>query len=286
MSMEPGESAMEDLRGLLDQLGVDSSSLSAWPGEEDVDEGLEPEGPVYQLTSRNSRAIDLWLRLRGLVPQNGFWPVLLGYGDDMARIEPGSGSVEERLARARNIDPAEWFRGCQEDQMENLREQIDELYDCGEEGDARRSEQVVQDGGYPRGPWPEGTPVGAGPVELFSVHFRPSERPIYVGLVPTRTPWQVPSILNFGGWNACPQPAEHSAILKYWLERYDAELLTVTNDVLEFRVGRPPSDRESAIALAKEQYLYCPDIVEQGTDTIDRLAAALLGSPVWFFWWD
>jgi hypothetical protein len=40
------------------------------------------------------------------------------------------------------------------------------------------------------------------------------------------------------------------------------------------------------ILLAKEQYAYCADIVEQGVGTIEALAATLLNGHIWFFWWD
>jgi hypothetical protein len=38
--------------------------------------------------------------------------------------------------------------------------------------------------------------------------------------------------------------------------------------------------------LAQAQYVYCPDIVDQGVESIEALAATLLGDPRWFFWWD
>ena len=63
-------------------------------------------------------------------------------------------------------------------------------------------------------------------------------------------------------------------------------MVGLTHDVLEMRVARPPADREGALDLARQHYLYCPDLVDQGTPTLDGLGAALLGSPVWSFWWD
>jgi hypothetical protein len=38
--------------------------------------------------------------------------------------------------------------------------------------------------------------------------------------------------------------------------------------------------------LAREQYLYCGDIVDQGTGTLSRLATALMADDWWYFWWD
>jgi hypothetical protein len=74
--------------------------------------------------------------------------------------------------------------------------------------------------------------------------------------------------------------------MRYWCERYDAELTTFAGDVAELRVGRPPLTRDDSIVLAREQFVYRQDIVTQGTETLEELAAGLLASPVWFFWRD
>jgi hypothetical protein len=57
-------------------------------------------------------------------------------------------------------------------------------------------------------------------------------------------------------------------------------------DVVEYRVARPVGAQEQAMELALEQFAYCPDIVLQGTETLERLAAEILGARRWFFWWD
>ena len=48
----------------------------------------------------------------------------------------------------------------------------------------------------------------------------------------------------------------------------------------------PPVDKESAEKLAREQFIFCTDIVYQGTETIRNLAATLMNAKAWFFWWD
>ena len=48
---------------------------------------------------------------------------------------------------------------------------------------------------------------------------------VVIGLVPTTLPWEALAHLRLGGWNECPTPAEHVAILKWWHERYGAELV-------------------------------------------------------------
>jgi len=34
------------------------------------------------------------------------------------------------------------------------------------------------------------------------------------------------------------------------------------------------------------QYVYCSDIVDHEVETLNALAAVLMGSDRWYFWWD
>jgi hypothetical protein len=74
--------------------------------------------------------------------------------------------------------------------------------------------------------------------------------------------------------------------MRYWKERYGAEIVSLSGDVIECAVQKPPRTIEDSIELAWEQYWYCSDIVDQGTQTIMNLAAGLMNSDYWFFWWD
>jgi hypothetical protein len=42
----------------------------------------------------------------------------------------------------------------------------------------------------------------------------------------------------------------------------------------------------TADLLAREQYLYCSDIVWQGVGSVSNLSKTLLNSNYWYFWWD
>ena len=68
--------------------------------------------------------------------------------------------------------------------------------------------------------------------------------------------------------------------------RFGAELVGLSTDRMDLRVTRPPQSRAEALDLAREQYVYCSDIVDQGVGTFSALAAVLLGNPLWSFWWD
>jgi len=138
----------------------------------------------------------------------------------------------------------------------------------------------------PMGKWPS-QPVEA--QELGShrdVLTRQPKETVYFAKIPTVHAFEIPAYLQFGNWNACPSAEEHVAILRQWSERYGLEMYALTGDVIECEITRPPADREAAIKLALEQYLYCSDIVDQGVGSIAGLAAILECSTHWYFWWD
>lgn len=141
----------------------------------------------------------------------------------------------------------------------------------------------------------EASHVGAGPVQAtaqtvgFITRDVLSQRPhreVLIVVLPTRDPAEALAMLRFGGWNACPPVEEHVAALRSWRERFGFELVGVGPDIIEGRVARRPTDRAAALALAREMWAYCPDIVDQGTGDLATLAATLMVSDGWFFWWD
>ena len=92
--------------------------------------------------------------------------------------------------------------------------------------------------------------------------------------------------MQFGGWNANPMPAGHIAAFRYFAKTYGAVPLVMTSDYIEMLVLRPPKSEEAAMAVALEQFIYSPDIVWQGTGSVEDLARELAGSHLWYFWWD
>jgi hypothetical protein len=115
---------------------------------------------------------------------------------------------------------------------------------------------------------------------------RKPKKEVIIGLIPAPEPWQVPAVLRPGDWNDCPGPEVHVALFKRWYERYGAIVTSMSFDVIEFSVERPPRTMEDARGLAREQFVYCTDIVHQGVGTLDNLARALLNAGNWYFWWD
>ncbi len=82
---------------------------------------------------------------------------------------------------------------------------------------------------------------------------RPLAR-VTIVLVPTDDPTTIPAHLRWGGWNANPPAEYHVAALRSWRDRYGAELVGLSLDVMNVRVARRPGSRDEAMALAREQY--------------------------------
>lgn len=106
--------------------------------------------------------------------------------------------------------------------------------------------------------------------------------------IPTANPWEVIAWIPFGGWNECPPPDEMIAVCRHWYEKYKAFPAAISHDEMEFYLEDPIQDEDTAWKLAKEHYAFCPDRIDQCTQTgtAGELADTILGSNVWYFWWD
>ncbi|MGD0811630.1 MAG: DUF4253 domain-containing protein [Acidimicrobiales bacterium] len=135
------------------------------------------------------------------------------------------------------------------------------------------------------GEWPE----HAEPATQFTLPYKlGTDQPVptVLALVAAASSAEVPAILGWGNWNACPKPEEHVAMMRRWEAAYGARLVGLSSAVIEMQVTRPPTTREGAMDLAEEQFAYCSDIVHQGVGTISALASMLLDGTAWYFWWD
>ncbi len=228
---------------------------------------------TYGVTVPASEALDHWRRLRALVSHTHHWPVLLG--------EEGlAGELISDLEARQNRAVADIVR---EGQQLDPRAVLAAAATAGFKRPTHDWEVGRLSDALERWPWPE-----EGEVWRRRSRFAeevPASTPVVLALVPTHVSWEVPAVLRWGGWNWCPMPEQQVAILKSWLERYGAEVVTMMSDTLELQAQRLPASRDEALALAWEHLASCADIDEVGY-TIEDLAKLLLVSPVWTFWWD
>ncbi|MGD0565117.1 MAG: DUF4253 domain-containing protein [Roseiarcus sp.] len=138
----------------------------------------------------------------------------------------------------------------------------------------------------PLGEWPAENSYGAALSVAYDIRTGQPKPRVHIALIPTDDPTAILAYMRYGNWNECPPPAYHVAALRAWRDRYGAELIGVGADTMNLRVSRKPATREEALGLAREQYFYCNDIIDQGMGSYRALAAGLMASDWWFFWWD
>jgi hypothetical protein len=212
-------------------------------------------------------AVQLLYEHRSRYAATGQYPFLIGDADDLEQLLEVSEDNEDEpgavIQRSLEITTRDWI--------------------------ARRRREAEEDESSPDellGEWP-GEISEKGSIGLHKDVLSGKLLPeVYLGLAAAEKPWHLPAVLKYGGWNECPESEVHCAFHRQWLDRYGAEITGMSGSVIECAVSKPPSDREAATVLAWEQYWYCSDIVEQGCETVSNLAATLMNSPYWYFWWD
>jgi hypothetical protein len=212
-------------------------------------------------------AIRLLNEHRSSYPATGKYPFLIGDAEELERIQESAESDKREpsaiIRASLEIDTAQWIAVRR-----------------GEVEDSEFSpEELLED-------WPNEI-AETGSIGLHKDVLTGEIKPeIYLGLATIEKPWHLPAILKYGAWNECPEPEVHCAFHREWQEKFGAEITGMSGDVVECVVTKPPSDPKGAAILAWEQYWYCQDIVEQGCGSVSNLAATLLNSPYWYFWWD
>lgn len=116
----------------------------------------------------------------------------------------------------------------------------------------------------------------------------PADVPANYGLlvVPTTRPADIPAALGWlGGTNYDILGPDISAVLRSWEDRFGAVLMQLNPDFLTLQVPHPPTDPGEQVQAALEHYLFCPDNIEQGTQTFENYVPAI-PALAWAFWWD
>jgi hypothetical protein len=224
------------------------------------------EDETIYFTTHDQDPVDLWMALRSVVDQTGYWPLLTGDESILEnRLEWLPETAQGLLRGTATLDERSWLDhqiASRMNWVRNFREQVAAGISDFEPKPRRQFELPYQ---YQRG-------------------YLGSAAPLVV-LVPTVHGWQMPRYLCFGSFNHCPSPEENTCILRYWHERYESEFMCMTHDALELFVRKPPERPADAFALACDQYGYCHDM-HQIYWPLDDHASRLLGGASWFFWWD
>jgi hypothetical protein len=128
---------------------------------------------------------------------------------------------------------------------------------------------------------PEDTPLS--PQQLgHALGSLPAAR---IGLVRAVRPADVLPLI---GWTPSDQSdaLPVAAVVRSWEDRFGARLLMVGFAEISLLVSRPPRSIEHARRIAAEHFVFCDECAGRGLSNVPRIAASLLETPIWTFWWD
>jgi hypothetical protein len=251
------------------------------PAGRRVGAGVGSGGPLAWITGREvPDAGRAWAALSRAQPDTGLVPFLLSGLD---------GTAERPWDREEFADPADVSELDSLDVTACLRDLWDDLADAADEDDDAGSQAYLR---AKLGPFTRQFPGLAPPED------QPLSRPALdevlgalpaarIGLVPARRPADVLPLAGWEGvanWHATALPV--AAVLRSWEDRFGARLLEVGFDGIRVLAERPPRTLRAAEHLAAEHVVFCDECGGRGLTEVARVAAALLDSPVWTFWWD
>ena len=113
--------------------------------------------------------------------------------------------------------------------------------------------------------------------------FGIQKKPDVIGVLKTVDKYAILRQVQTDGINAGIDNDSLLKVIKIFDDKYLLQLIGASVDWCEFKITREPEDW---LVLAKEAYKVCPDIVEQGTGSVEKLAEEMKRTRRLYFWWD
>jgi hypothetical protein len=258
----------------------------------------EPGGAIYRGMLPAGRAMPTWVNLAKGFSETKYWPIIRGKAGDLQEQTQRDPASILAAAPAGNI--REILKPRVEERRKSLLGMIPMLSERGAAalahiGDDSDMDQLAAAAdvsgiytfsgrGSETEEWPTEPPNQAR-VKMNTVKEQKGQ-PAALSLIRVEHSYEVPAYLEFGRWNDCPPPELQVAALREWGNEYRARPACITGDVLGFVVVNRPQTEAQSMKLAAEQWIFCEDIVGQGTQSVRKLAMGIWRAPTWFFWWD
>lgn len=118
---------------------------------------------------------------------------------------------------------------------------------------------------------------------LLENNFNLDNMPDNIGVLKTADKYLILKQIATDGINYDITNDSLISIIKKFDSKYELELIGVSGDWCEFLINKEPGDWK---AFANEVYKVCPDVVDQGTGTVEALADEMKRTKRLYFWWD
>jgi hypothetical protein len=118
---------------------------------------------------------------------------------------------------------------------------------------------------------------------VLEMNFGYGEKKDVMGILKTTDKYKVLREVNTNGINYDIDNDSLLKIIKVFDDKYALDLVGCSGDWCEFRIGKEPADW---LNFAKEAYAVCPDIVDQGSASVEALADEMKAGKILYFWWD
>lgn len=118
---------------------------------------------------------------------------------------------------------------------------------------------------------------------LLENNFNINNKPDYLGILKTVDKYTILKQIATDGINWEITNDSLISIIKTFDKKYSLELIGASGDWCEFIIHNEP---KSWTQFAKEVYKVCPDVVDQGTGTVEALADEMKKTKRVYFWWD
>lgn len=118
---------------------------------------------------------------------------------------------------------------------------------------------------------------------LLEKNYGNKGRPDLLTILKTTDKYAILNQIQTNGINYGIDTDSLITIIRGFDEKYSLELIGASMDWCEFIVNNPNTDWEK---LANETYAVCPDVVSQGTGSIEALIYELKKDKRLYFWWD
>lgn len=87
----------------------------------------------------------------------------------------------------------------------------------------------------------------------------------------------------WGGWNETPTSEEMYNVAKHWEEEYEAEIIDIGNDSIDFRIGRELSENEIDVLFDEIRGLNADANCRGG---LEKLRTIIKENKEFGIWWD